>query len=124
MKKYFFIFVSFLMSFSHKTVFAQDNSVSILGIENDRMRSGNISIDDLPKVIAYTTNVIIGFAGTISVILLIYYALQMQINSGITGDSGGADKARKGMIAAGVGFLISVMAWFAVAWFFSILNTF
>jgi hypothetical protein len=37
---------------------------------------------------------LLGIAGTLSVVALIYHALQMQIHSGITGDSSGVDKAK------------------------------
>lgn len=119
MQKFFYIFISFFAIFAAEKTFAQ---TSIVGISNDRMRRGDISINDIPNIIAFLVEVIIGLAGTISIVLLIYYAIQMQINSGITGDSSGTDKAKKGMIAAGVGFLISVTAWFSVTWVFNILN--
>lgn len=119
MQKIFYSIFSVVMIFLAEKVSAQE---SIVGISNDDMRKGNISIDSIPIMIAYLIEVIIGLAGTISVVLLIYYAVQMQINSGITGDSGDASKSKKGMIAAGVGFLISVTAWFSVTWLFNILN--
>ncbi len=121
MKKNFYILFSFLVLTSTHSALAQDGT-SIVGISNTDMRTGNISIDTIPNMIAYLIEVIIGLAGTISIVLLIYYAIQMQINSGITGDSSNANNAKKGMIAAGVGFLISITAWFSVSWVLNILN--
>ena len=46
----------------------------------------------------------------------------MQLNSGITGDSTGVEKSKKGMIASGVGFVISISAWFVVARIIDLLN--
>jgi hypothetical protein len=44
-------------------------------------------MDSIPAVIISVINVLLGVAGTVAVVALIYYAVQMQINSGITGDS-------------------------------------
>lgn len=121
MKKIFYSIIAFLIIFWTNTVHANDDT-SIVGISNKDLRKGNISIDSIPVMIAALIEVIIWLAGTISIVLLIYYAIQMQINSGITGDSGDASKSKKWMIAAGVGFLISVTAWFSVTWLFSVLN--
>jgi hypothetical protein len=44
-------------------------------------------MDDIPNAIVNIIEFLLGVAGTISVVALIYHAIQMQINSGITGDS-------------------------------------
>ena len=52
-------------------------------------------MNTIPAVIVSVINVLLGVAGTISIVALIYYAVQMQINSGITGDSSGVENAKK-----------------------------
>jgi hypothetical protein len=52
-------------------------------------------MNTIPLVIVNIISVLLGVAGTVAVFSLIYHAVQMQINSGITGDSSGVDKAKK-----------------------------
>ena len=73
-------------------------------------------------MIASVIQFVIASAGAISVFMLIFFAVKMQLASGITGDSAGVDSAKKGMIAAGVGFLISISAWFIMARVINILT--
>lgn len=130
MKKYFYSALAFLSIFASKSAFAQSGTAaainntqeSILGISDGDLRAGNVNIDSIPMVIATLTEVIIVAAGTISIFMLIFYAVQMQLNSGITGDSTGVEKSKKGMIASGVGFVISISAWFVVARIIDLLN--
>ena len=130
MKKYFYSALAFLSIFASKSAFAQSGTAaainnsqeSILGINDGDLRAGNVNIDSIPMVIATLTEVIIVAAGTISIFMLIFYAVQMQLNSGITGDSTGVEKSKKGMIASGVGFVISISAWFVVARIIDLLN--
>ena len=52
-------------------------------------------MDDIPKALACVIQVVIGLAGTVAILMLIYFAVKMQLASGITGDASGADKAKK-----------------------------
>lgn len=130
MKKYFYSALAFLSIFAYKSAFAQSGTAatinntqeSILGINDGDLRAGNVNIDSIPSVIATVTEAIIAVAGTISIFMLIFYSVQMQLNSGITGDSTGVEKSKKGMIASGVGFVISISAWFVVARIIDLLN--
>lgn len=130
MKKYFYSALAFLSIFASKSAFAQSETAatinntqeSILGINDGDLRAGNVNIDSIPSVIATVTEAIIAVAGTISIFMLIFYSVQMQLNSGITGDSTGVEKSKKGMIASGVGFVISISAWFVVARIIDLLN--
>jgi hypothetical protein len=81
------------------TTAAPDTSDSdnILGFDSEKIRNGDFDMDDIPNAIVHIIEFLLGVAGTISVVALIYHALQMQINSGITGDSSGVDKAKAGM---------------------------
>ncbi len=98
---------------SNSTTYGSDPTVSntnsqntsidtnnVLGQSTADLRSGNVDMNTIPKVIVSVINVLLGIAGTVAIFSLIYHAVQMQINSGITGDSSGVDKAKKGMIGA------------------------
>ena len=130
MKKIFYSVLALSSILASKSVFAQSGTAnainnaqeSILGINDGDLRAGNVNIDSVPVVIATLTEVIITAAGTISIFMLIFYEVQMQLNSGITGDTTGVDKAKKGMIASGIGFVISISAWFVVARIIDLLN--
>lgn len=52
-------------------------------------------MDTIPDMIAGLANTIIMLAGTISSFMLIYFAVKMQLASGITGDASGVDSAKK-----------------------------
>jgi hypothetical protein len=52
-------------------------------------------MNTIPTVIISMITIFLGIAGTVAIFSLIYHAVQMQINSGITGDSSGVDKAKK-----------------------------
>ncbi len=44
-------------------------------------------MDSIPQLITGIIEILLGIAGTISIVALIYHAVQMQLASGITGDS-------------------------------------
>jgi uncharacterized membrane protein len=48
--------------------------------------------------------------------------VQMQLNSGIMGDTSWVDKAKKWMIGSLIGFVVAVLAWFIVTRFVEILS--
>lgn len=54
---------------------------------DEEVRGGDFSLDDIPKLIVSLIEMLLGLAGTISIVALIYHAVQMQLASGITGDS-------------------------------------
>lgn len=98
------------------------SSVNILWQDDNALRSGNVDIDTIPKVIASVIEFVIGIAGTISIFMLIYFSVRMQLSSGIMWDSSWVDKAKKWMFAALIGFLLSISAWFIMARFIDILS--
>ena len=51
--------------------------------------------DTLPLAVVAIIKMLLEIAGTVAIFSLIYHAVKMQINSGITGDSSGVDKAKK-----------------------------
>jgi Type IV secretion system pilin len=100
-----------------------DEYGNILWLDNEDLRKGNVSLDTIPRVIVYVIEFLIGIAGTVAIIGLIYNAVQMQLHSGIMGDTSGVDKAKKWMIGSLIGFVVAVLAWFIVTRFVEILST-
>lgn len=60
---------------------AQAADTTYLGISKEDLRSGNITTDDIPKVIVSLINIVLALAGTISLIMIIYGAFQMVMGS-------------------------------------------
>ena len=85
---------------------------NILWIPADDLRNGNITMEDIPLMIASAIEYLLAIAGTICVVALIYHAVRMQFASGITGDSTGVDKAKKWIYGSVLGFILSMSAWF------------
>jgi hypothetical protein len=84
------------------------------GITDGDLRAGNVDMYTIPKVIVSAISTLLAIAGTVAIFSLIYHAIQMQINSGITGDSSWVDKAKKWMTWALIWFVIAIAAWFLV----------
>lgn len=61
------------------------------------MQRGNVTFEMIPKIIVHMIEFILGIAGAISIVVIIYGALQMQLSSGILGKSD--DKGKKIIIA-------------------------
>lgn len=128
MSKYFVIFCTILSAtflLSTQSTFAENDQNTIFTNvkSSEQIRSGDFSFDDIPKILAWTIELLIGLAGTFSILALIYHAVQMQLASGITGDSSGVDKAKAGMKWALLGFSLAVSAWFLLVKFIQILES-
>jgi hypothetical protein len=96
---------------------------NLLGIEEWKLRKWDVDMNTIPLVIVNIISVLLGVAGTVAVFSLIYHAVQMQISSGITGDSSGVDKAKKWMIGSLIWFVIAISAWFLVTRAVDLLST-
>lgn len=96
---------------------------NVLGVPNNNLRTGRVDMNTIPLVLINVMNVMLGIAGTVSVVALIYYAVQMQINSGITGDSSGVDKAKTWMKWAIFGFILAILAWFIIVRLIEVLSS-
>lgn len=88
---------------------------NILWLTNENLREWNVNIDSIPIMLAKIANTIIFISGMVAIFMLIFFAFKMQINSWITWDSSGVDRAKKWMIWSAVGFVIAVSAWFIMA---------
>ena len=80
-------------------------------------------MNSIPVVLASVIQFIIGIAGTVAIFMLIFFAVKMQISSMQLGDTSGVEKSKKGMISAGIGFLLAISAWFIMARVIDILST-
>lgn len=81
-----------------------------LGVDNSDLRNGNIGFESIPGMILSVTNFLLGFVGTISMIMIIYGAVR--IGYGAVADDKEAGK--KIVTAWIVGFVISVSGWFII----------
>ncbi|MBC7498777.1 hypothetical protein H7170_03990 [Candidatus Gracilibacteria bacterium] len=118
MRKLLLLLVLFFVTMTLSVEIYADESAGILGTNNSLtesdLRSGNVDMNTIPQIIVSVIQTLLAIAGTVAIFSLIYNAVQMQLNSGITGDSSGVDKAKKGMQGALIGFVIAIAAWFLV----------
>lgn len=113
MKNPIYILIALLTSILSEHVFA-DNNAGILGgggVTATELRKWDISFSDIPGIIKGATDIILGFAGTVAVIMVIYGAFQMSL-MGLTSEDKKkwADTIQHGII----GFIIAVSAWFII----------
>ena len=73
--------VCILVFFSVVSMYASEINDPILGITSDDARTGNISYNDIPVMIVSITNWLLGISGTISIMVIIYGALKLQLGS-------------------------------------------
>lgn len=79
------------------------------GVDNDKLRNGDVGFETIPTIIMSLTNFILGLSGTISMVMIIYGAVQMSFGSYSSGEKG------KKIISGGIiGFVISVSGWFII----------
>lgn len=116
MKHSFYRLLSIVISLLSEHVFAADANTNpysgiLGGVNSSKLRSGDISFSDIPNIINYATNFILGFAGTVAVIMIIYGAFQMGL-FGLTSQEKkkGAETIQHGII----GFIIAVSSWFII----------
>lgn len=83
---------------------------SWLGISDSDLRNGNVGFESIPGVILAVTEFLLGFVGTIAMIMIMYGAVR--IGYGAVADD---KEAGKKIVTAGiVGFVISVSGWFII----------
>lgn len=81
-----------------------------LGIDDMDLRNGNVGFESIPGLILNITNFLLGFIGTVAMIMVIYGAVR--IGYGAVADD---KEAGKKIVTAGIiGFVISVSGWFIV----------
>lgn len=97
-------------------VFAQTNDAGIFegAVTSEQLRSGNITFDDIPKMIIAVTQWVLGLAATIAVFAIIFGALKLTLGSGAFGDSDGKTEAKNALQYGIVGFVVAVSGWVLV----------
>jgi Type IV secretion system pilin len=86
------------------------HAASWIGIGDSNLRNGNVDFGTIPLLIVSVTNYLMGFVGTVSMMMIIYGAVRMGFGV-VTGDK----EIGKKVIAAGIiGFVIAVSGWFIV----------
>lgn len=73
-------------------------------VSGDKLRSGDIGFDDVPVLIMNVTKNLLAFSGTVAVIMIIYGAFKLSLGSA----SMDKDTAKKIIVAAIIGFVLSV----------------
>ena len=106
MMKYFFIFLSFILS-AQASFAANDN---ILGISDSRLRTWDVHLDDIPNAIQSAIDFFMGIAGTVSVIFIIIGAYKILFWS-LQQDK---TKGRDTIIMALWGFALAALAWMII----------
>ena len=91
-------------------------------LSKDDIRTGNITLDDIPGIIVSAIETFLALVGTICVVAIIYHAVRMQLASGILWDSNWVDKAKKWIYSAMIGFVLSMSAWFIMTKLVSIFS--
>ncbi len=86
-------------------VFAADDN--ILGISNEKLRKGDVHIDDIPVAISSLINFFMGIAGTIAVIMIVIGAYKILFGSMQNDRS----KWKQTIIMALVWFALAALAW-------------
>jgi len=108
MKKY----LALLMVFSTKIALA-DWDAWILSwdwIDWDKLRNGDIHLDDIPNMIKNAIDFLLGFAGTISIIFIIIWAYQLLFWSVVNEKT----KWRDTIIMALAWFAVASLSWFII----------
>ena len=101
--KIFSYIILFLTSLN-QTFAVNDN---ILGISNERLRKGDVDIDDIPLAIKSAIDFFMGIAGTIAVIFIVIWAYKILFGS-LQQDK---TKWRDTIIMALWGFALAALAW-------------
>lgn len=103
-------FAAVISTLAWSRAFATDCGIIGGSTVGDKCKTGEWSFEDIPKVISYATNVLLGFTGTISMIAIIFGGYKYAIGS----SQGDTTKGKEAIIYGIVGFIVSALAWFIV----------
>ncbi|MCK9272169.1 pilin [Candidatus Gracilibacteria bacterium] len=104
MRKILFFILSYIFAVSH--VLAEDN---YLGIDNEKLRNGDVGIDQIPKTITSVTSFIIGFGATLSMLMIIVGAFRLALPT-----SDNKQKGKDAIMYGIIGFIVTLSSWFIV----------
>lgn len=88
----------------------QTQAQNLLWIPNDRLREGDVRLDDIPNVIKSLIDFAMGIAGTIAIIFIIIWAYRILFGS-LEQDK---TKGRETITVAIVWFILASLAWVIV----------
>lgn len=77
MKHLYFILLWFFLSF-HASVYAWDPWV-LRGTTVEKIRTGDIHSEDIPKILQWSIDYLMGFAATIAIIFIIVWAYKIAL---------------------------------------------
>ncbi|MCT4617363.1 MAG: hypothetical protein N4A38_04095 [Candidatus Gracilibacteria bacterium] len=121
MKKYLALITLFATKLTSLTVFADGEgkeNTGILGgkdITQDKLRNGEIHLNDIPHILKYAIDFLLGFAGTVSVLFIIIGAYQILFGS----ISQEKTKGRDTIIMALAGFALASLSRFLLNYILS-----
>lgn len=117
MKKYTILFLWFMTLTVTNIQTIQAESLGLLEWvwDKEKLRTGNVHLEDIPNVINSMINIFLGMAWTIAVIFVIIGAYKLLLGS-LKQDP---IKWRETIIMALTGFAISVLSWFIVKFIFN-----
>jgi hypothetical protein len=108
MMKIIFIFTAFITFIS--TSFAD----SYLGISYEKLRNWEVSFEDVPKAIHAITNLILWFATSITIIMIIVWSFKLILSSWIFWWSWDKTKAKETIINSIIWLIVAVSAWYII----------
>ncbi len=107
MKKIKYILFAFFLSF-HANLYAWDPGVlRWLGDDTSKIRTWDIHSEDIPKIIQWATDYLMGFAATIAIIFIIIWAYKIAFWSLSWDKSDG----KKTIFLALGGFALASVSW-------------
>lgn len=105
MKKITYTIWALLLSL-HSQLYATD--AGVLGwVTKEKLRNGDIHTDDIPKIISYAIDYLMGIAGTIAIIYIILWAYRIALGT-IEWDK---SKGKETIIYALAWFILASLSW-------------
>jgi hypothetical protein len=110
MKKVFYLGVGMILAFVRRMplVYAQ---TTLTPDNNNCMKTGDCHLSDIPFFIQYIASYLVGIAGTISVVMIMWGGYQW-IMGGVSEDQKG--KGKKTLTYAVIGLIITLLSWVIV----------
>ena len=104
-----FFYISLALMISYSSAFAAE-AENILWISDDKLRRGDVHLDDIPKAIRSAIDFFMSIAGTVAVIFIIIGAYKILFGS-LQQDK---TKGRDTIIMALSGFALAALAWLII----------
>ncbi len=105
--------IPFLLVAIQSSVFAEDTSPNILWIDNEKLRTWNVSFSDIPKSIQSATTFILWLAATIAMIMIIVWWLKYSLWT-MEWSAPNKSKAQETIKYWIMWFVVAVSSWFVI----------